>query len=363
MLWSDFPDTSLKRWVRLCGIIPIALIILTERSPLRALESVFARCAYVLIPLSLLLVKYFPNMGVAYTWDGAKMWVGVTSQKNGLGTICALSAFFIIWVIYKKWRTRELFNNRIHASADCLVLAIAVFLLQGFQGAYSATSIGIMILGLSMLFILSQSKTHAGHLGTVLVIGLSVVLVLLQSSDSVREVITNAFNRDSSFTGRTDIWDLVVMEASKNYWFGGGYGGYWGLADEKIVMTQGVKEAHSGYLEVYLAGGITGIVLFTLFLIEHHRKLLRVLKYEREWGLFGVCILTMILVENFTESVFIRTSSYFWNIMVVLSVVFSQSAGRQSVRQSVTPEPELKLLRPGELPDPVDESRAYRTEK
>jgi O-antigen ligase len=302
-------------------------------------------------------------MGVGYTWDGIKIWVGVTTQKNSLGVICTLSAFFIIWALYNKWRTRELFKNTMHVCADCLVLAIALYLLQGFQGANSATAVGIMIVGISTLFTLSQSKTYAGHLGTVLIIGLSVVLVSLQASNSVREVVTSVFNRDPSFTGRVDIWNLVLEEASKNHWFGGGYGGYWGLADEKIVMTQGVSEAHSGYLEVYLAGGITGVVLFTFFLMEHHRKVLRELRHAYEWGLFGVCILTMMLVENFTESVFIRTSSYLWNIMVVLAIVFSESLGRQSQEQSVTIIPNLPDLGPGKSPAPTDESRIYRTAK
>ena len=42
------------------------------------------------------------NMGVGYTWDGVKTWMGVTSEKNGLGVICAVSAFFIIWALYNK---------------------------------------------------------------------------------------------------------------------------------------------------------------------------------------------------------------------------------------------------------------------
>lgn len=334
VLWSDFPEISFKRWIRLSGMIPIALIILTERYPLKALESVFRRCAYILIPFSLLLIKYFPNMGVGYVaWSGEKMWVGVTSQKNGLGVLCAISAFLIMWSLHNKWRTGGFLKNSMHTSVDILVLAIAVFLLQGFQGAFSATAIGVLIVGVSTLFILSQAKSYAGYMGIVLVFGVSVVLISLQTSDSVRLLVTSAFNRDSTFTGRTDIWNLVLEEASKNHWFGGGYGGYWYVADEMILRTQGVREAHSGYLEIYLAGGITGAVMFTLFLIAYCRKMLRTLRYVKEWGMFGLCFLMMILVENFTESNFITASNYFWGNMVIISIVLSGSVGRQSERE------------------------------
>lgn len=364
VLWSDFPEISFKRWIRLSGTIPVALIILTEQYPLKALESVFRRCAYVLIPFSLVLIKYFPDMGVGYvTWSGEKMWVGVTSQKNGLGVLCVLSAFLIIWSLHNKWRTGGFLKNSMHTSADVLVLAIAVFLLQGFQGAFSATAIGILIVGVSTFFILSQAKSYAGYMGIVLVLGVSVVLISLQTIDSVRLVITQAFNRDPTFTGRTDIWNLVLEEASKNHWFGGGYGGYWYLADEKIFRTQGVREAHSGYLEIYLAGGITGAVIFTLFLIAYCRKMLRELRYAKEWGMFGLSFLMMILVESFTESIFITTSSYFWSSMVIISIVLSESVGRQSERHNLATTPKLRHLPPAKLPDPVDDSRIHRSAK
>lgn len=98
VLWSDFPFSSFKRWIKIFGAIPMALMILSEKQPLQALESVLRRCAYVLIPLSLVLIKYFPNYGVVYSrWEGTRMATGVTTHKNSLGVLCTLLAFFLIW--------------------------------------------------------------------------------------------------------------------------------------------------------------------------------------------------------------------------------------------------------------------------
>ena len=41
ILWSDVPLSSFKQFVRLAGGVLMALVILTERSPRRALEAVF----------------------------------------------------------------------------------------------------------------------------------------------------------------------------------------------------------------------------------------------------------------------------------------------------------------------------------
>ena len=329
ILWSEFQFISFKRWIRLCGVILIALVILSEQNPLKSLESVFRRCAYVLVPFSLLLVKYFPNLGVAYdNWTGNAMWLGVASQKNGLGLTCALVSLLIIWSFHREWRAGTLLRNRWQTIGDGLVLAIALFLLGGFRGNYSATSVGILIMGTGSLLFLFRSKKYVKHMATILIAVVAFVLVSLLFMDSMTSSVTSAFERDTSFTGRTDIWNAVLKVASGNPWFGVGYGGYWGLADQEIFRTLRVQEAHSGYLEVYLEGGIVGVILFVAFLLSYYWRALREFNYAYDWAVFGVCILLMILAENFTESVFIRPN-YFWNIMVFVTVAFSEQIVRQ----------------------------------
>ena len=323
ILWSDFPLVSFKRWLRLSGMIPIALVVLCEYSPLKALESVFRRCAYVLIPFSLLLIKYFPAFGVQYSsWEGIKMWVGVASQKNGLGVICAISTFFIVWTFLREWRAGVFLKIRSQAFADGLVMVIALFLLRGFRGVYSATAIGFLIVGIASLLLLYRMKHNVKHMATVLVLMVVLVLLCLFFGDSLVPIVTSAFNRDTSFTGRTDIWRAVLDVASLNPLLGVGYGGYWGLQDEMIRSTFLVTEAHSSYLDVYLEVGTVGIVLLLVFLFAFYHKALRELNHAYDWGLFGICLLIMSMIHGFTESNFLRTS-YFWNSNVLVTVVFS----------------------------------------
>jgi O-antigen ligase len=341
-------------------MIPIALVVLTEVKPLRALESVLRRCAYVLIPLSLTLIKYFPYLGVAYvSWSGEKMWVGVTSQKNGLGTLCAVSAFFIIWSIYRDWRTRALKKNKSRLYGDGLILLTAIFLLQGFEGSYSGTSIGMLLVGVIMLVLLSQYRRFIKPVSWFATVGLASVLVSLQVNESFRSTITSAFNRDSTFTGRTDIWDAVLKVCSQNELLGTGYGGFWELADESIWATLRVHEAHSGYLEVYLGGGIVGIVIFSAFLLAHYRKAVREFQFVYEWGLFAVVSFMMILIGNFTESVFIRTSSFFWNITVFLAIVLSEPLLRDSSKKLLTPVAKPKPVTRAFAVASIEDSRSY----
>ncbi|GAB4388048.1 MAG: hypothetical protein Kow0025_05080 [Thermodesulfovibrionales bacterium] len=322
VVWSDFPFVSFKRWIRLAGAIPVAMVVMSERSPLKALESCFRRCAYVLIPFSILLIKYFPAFGVEYSREGIKMWVGVASQKNSLGVICALSAFLIVWTFLRERRAGTFLRARPQALADGLVLCVAVYLLTGFRGVYPATAIGILLAGTVSLLFLRRAGNNVRRAAAFLVIMTVVGLLSLFYGDSLVSIATSAFNRDESFTGRSDIWDMVLGIASRNPWLGVGYGGYWGLQDETVYAALGVRESHSGYLDVYLEVGLVGILLLMAFLRSFYRQSIRQLGGPREWGLFGVCLLIMSLIHGFTESNFLRTA-YLWSAMVFATVVFS----------------------------------------
>src|SRR6185295_15795045 len=57
---SEIPFVSFKRYFKAIGDILMAFVVLSEQRPLQALESILRRSAYVLLPFSLMLIKYFP---------------------------------------------------------------------------------------------------------------------------------------------------------------------------------------------------------------------------------------------------------------------------------------------------------------
>ena len=62
-LWSDITFIALKRWVRDAIVVIMALVIMSEANPREALGSLLRRSAYILIPFSLMLVKYLSVTG------------------------------------------------------------------------------------------------------------------------------------------------------------------------------------------------------------------------------------------------------------------------------------------------------------
>src|SRR5438477_7685082 len=150
--WSDFPFVAFKRWIKILGHPIMVLIVLTETYPEEALTRLMKRCAYVIVPVSILFIKYYPHLGQAYDqWTGMAMNRGVAATKNLLGADCLILGFFFFWYLLQTWR-RERGKARRHE-----LLLIGGFLLMIswlLREAHSATSlISLLIAALTVVFV------------------------------------------------------------------------------------------------------------------------------------------------------------------------------------------------------------------
>ncbi len=69
--WSYHPDVSFKRWIKAIGDPAMILIIATDGQPVAAFRRLISRVGFLLLPTSVLLIKYYDALGRGYTPDGA----------------------------------------------------------------------------------------------------------------------------------------------------------------------------------------------------------------------------------------------------------------------------------------------------
>src|SRR5262249_36453557 len=149
IMWSDFPVAAFKRWIKLLGLPMMVLILATEPDPREAIVRLMKRSAYVLVPFSILLIKYYPQLGRAFDpWLGDPSNTGVTTNKNELGYICLILGFFFFWHLLTTLR-REKTPER----QKELLLIGAFFYMIGWLlfMAGSATSTVSLVLGMSIV--------------------------------------------------------------------------------------------------------------------------------------------------------------------------------------------------------------------
>jgi O-antigen ligase len=307
ILWSTIPFVSFKRWIREVQAVLMAMVVLSEPSPRQAIESILRRISYILIPFSLLLIKYFPKYGVKYDrWSGETMWIGVSQQKNGLAALCLISAFYIIWSLVERWQDGKAPGWKYQTYFEIFLLVIAFLLMGGPRGDpfYSASSTYALALGFLLYLGLRLLKkfglSFPAGLLTVTTVAIFVFgIVALFAGGSNLNFFASSAGRDVTLTGRTQVWSSLLPVVMRRPLFGWGVGGFWTPGTREAFNISG---AHSGYLEILLTLGFVGIILFVFYFLASCRKAYRELSRDFSWGGLWICYLIMALVHSIAES-------------------------------------------------------------
>jgi len=348
LAWSDMPDTALKRWIREFEALVMALIVSTDPKPRLAIESVLRRTIYVLLPLSIVLIKYYPHIGVMFgRWSGGEMWVGVTLQKNGLGRLCFVAIFFILWTLVRRWQGKDkaVMKRQIYIELGLLALAVLLFKGPTLQ-AYSATSLVALIVGLMAwggLSMVIKMRKYSLRIA-VLVLLCAVIAngistpwrkgkVVVAEGDTQGAMGT--LGRDSSFTGRSEIWASLLPDVRRSPILGAGFGSFWTPAAK---ISHDIGEAHNGYLDVTLDLGFVGLAIVVIFFLSSCKKALDAIVIDPDWGSLVACYVVMTAMHNTAESSINSFTTHLSTLLVFLTVSFRAAIQRQPKEQVKTPE-------------------------
>jgi exopolysaccharide production protein ExoQ len=304
VLWSDFPFIAFKRWYRDLGNYLVILVILSDPRPVEAVRTFLRRLFYLLIPLSILLIKYFPRESIHYSfWTGAAEYVGAATSKNTLGAMCMLSGIFFFWDTVIRWSERKERRTRRILLVNVAFLAMTLWLLDKSS---SATSRVCLMVGCLVIWAAKGKmfRRHPGFL-KVLLPACFVIYLLLSFGLDLSSRLASAIGRDPTFTGRTNIWH-AVLSTHTNPLIGTGYESFWlGPRLNQVWQLAGhVNEAHNGYLEIYLNLGVIGLFLLGVLLVSTYRTIFRNLTPLSSLISLNLALWVIALFYNMTEAAF-----------------------------------------------------------
>ena len=221
-------------------------------------------------------LSYYHDLGVEYDiWNGEIQWTGVTLQKNGLGRLCLVSAFFLIWTLIRRWNKTDVAAGKYQTGAELLLLMMTLWLLKGpSMWAASATAIYALSLGLLTLFALLWMRKHRIQLGAnvwaaivTCIIGLGIITPFVGGSTIA--AFTSTVGRNATLTGRTEVWAGLLPDVMRQPFLGYGFGSFWTL---RRILDHHIGEAHNGYLEVCLGLGFVGLLFYSNVPIGEHKE-------------------------------------------------------------------------------------------
>jgi exopolysaccharide production protein ExoQ len=318
LLWSDYPFVLFKRWIRSVGDIVVVLLIITEPSWVDALKWLFKRVGFVLIPLSILLIRFYPSLGRSYSSGGTPAWTGVGTDKNALGMLCMIYGAALLWhgiATYKR-RVSKYRKRQLLATSIALAMILYLVLVVNSQTALACFLMADMLIVLTAL---KPSFRKPAFVSLLMVGMLAVSFCVLFLGIGGNAL--SAIGRDSSLTGRTEVWKTVLPFA-KSAWFGAGYENFWvGERMEQFARLglRGLNQAHNGYIEIYLNLGWVGLILLGAIIVGGYRKIVKSFRNNPEMGGLKLAFFLICLVYNFTEASFKMQSPvwifFLWAIM------------------------------------------------
>ncbi len=344
VFWSDFPFVAFKRWIKVIGHPIMVLIIFTEPDFEVALTTLLKRSAYIMIPVSILFIKYFPELGRGYSdWTGGVSYSGITLGKNALGVDCLILGFFLFWYLLKVWQFEKSKFRRNELIFCVLFLGMIGWLITMAQSSTSLVSLMIgvtLIIGLGLRFVKNE------YVGSYFVFGI-LICAVAEFGFGASNWLLEILGKDPTLTDRTEVWH-DCLKIPINPILGAGFESFW-LGDRlKIMWAKWYwrpNQAHNGYIETYLNLGLVGLILLIGLLLSTFWKSRRELLTHFHFGRLRIAFLSLLVAYNWTEASF-KALHPMWFMFYIIALDYPKAAGhtpRQSTDLYVGPEEESHL--------------------
>jgi O-antigen ligase len=259
------PSLSARRLAFTLLIIGIAGMAMLLPKNVRHFSDVITAVVLIVLVLCYLGVVFAPSLSIHQSSDFlepelAGDWRGVFGHKNEASAVMVLFTFI------------GLFVGRIRGAIVGAVIFVPALTFLVFT--QSKTSLAMLPFVLIISTIMARVRRPA--------IGIAIALsgVAIFNILSVGSIYSEAMRKlldlvltDSTFTGRTEVWQFVLDHVMERPITGFGFASFWGTPE--VVYGMGgytiwantAGHAHNGYLDLALTIGIPGAVLVILWLV------------------------------------------------------------------------------------------------
>ena len=345
VFWSDFPDITIRRWFRTIGLLLTVFVVVSERNRDAAMKRVFAWVGLILVPVSMLWIKYYPALGKTFRAISHNHWeaeyIGVAGQKNELGAICLVFGIIFLSYFLMVYQDREYPHRKRLLRAYGVALAILVWVFLKTNSVTAQQS----FLGAAFILIAARSRAvirRRGmvHLLTFVLVGVPFAVLFLGLGSGLIE----SLGREATLSGRTEIWERVIPLVP-NSLLGAGFESFWlgrRLALMQAGMSFPLQEAHNAWIETYANLGWMGIGVVLLVLITGYRNIIACYRRDPDAGALRLAFFLSVLISANTEATF-RAGSVPWLSLLLVTMASPKEAWRSN-NQSVLTADEMEPI-------------------
>jgi O-antigen ligase len=254
-IWADEPFIAGRRAFEFLGSCSLAFFI-AMRLGIHEYVRTLATAISISSILSILLIIFVPSIGFEIN-----AFAGFFANKNGLGPAMVIGMITIVCAM-------EHSRGKMRTLKFSLLTLFLVLLMGSLNGSGLITAI---VIGIMAVALVRSRETRSPKLVLICAAILAVVGFFSWLSGFGIDDILGLFGKDSTLTGRTDLWQAVGEAMQDRPIFGYGYASFWGLDGPAARLVYPViawtpESSHNGFIEVQLGMGIIGEALLMLFL-------------------------------------------------------------------------------------------------
>lgn len=322
--WSIDPAATLLRFTSLASIVLTCFAISLAGWHRQRFKELALTPLMLILLASLAAGVIYPDRITEVGTDLSQKnaWHGITHGKNEFGMMASMAAIICV----NRWLAWE---GRAYWAIAGTLISVTCLLLSRSHTSMFATMVAVVFMVLVMR-VPAIRKRHS-TLVTVAVaatIGLYELVIqdVLPGVNTLLAPITGLTGKDTTFSARTIIWDVIKEHIRGAPYLGTGYGAYWTgpfPTSPSYVFVPMMffypTESHNGYLEIINDLGFLGLACMILFLVWFIRQALQLMAFDRSQAALYLALLFQEMVINMSESDFLSRTSTFAILMLAMT--------------------------------------------
>ncbi len=278
-----------------------AVILAAGLLPLRDVGDAVVWSVRLTIVVTFAALAVFPETRVHLSDDiyvpDYPGWHGLFTHKNKLSPFLVFGIASVL-----------IFDRSLLAKVG--TLGLIGILLVGSQSA-TGVSAGVLIVVAYVWLRIYQSQEDLRTSTIFFASSVAGFVVLVIGVIMSIATITSAYGKETTFSGRTYIWEASIDAIERRPLFGYGLGALFyrdNVSPETAEIWRQVgfknSHAHNGPLDLALQVGLVGLAIFTVLWLTTFAKGWRALRVDPDLGLWVVAVLFAQLFMALSEDVF-----------------------------------------------------------
>jgi len=317
LAWSQDIALTVRRAGALSLTTAFAFWLVFRFTPEQIFKLVVTM-AVTIIVVNFAVIQVDPIRGIHQAFDPinaehAGSWRGLFGHKNDFGRLTALcTAILVMGFVFGT-------DHRRLRWLMLPLIGLAVVMIaksNSSQAEMLAAAVPTTVAVLLMMRRMTPKKRTM-----MLFIAIPLVVISLLSAQLIFEYMLGLLGRDATLTGRTTIWNGVLLAMQGNAVLGGGYGAGWQIVGARLTALTGIDvgHAHNGFLDLAVDIGFLGMLLTLMLLIWLGVLAFRSLMQgvRPEIATLALAVVIFSLLGNWVGSFLLLHNSLYWVLPVV----------------------------------------------